>query len=998
MAQNEDKSAGDSRQQRSQASSSFSAGEQPSTLKGSVGETGDWRGRGPTDLPPQFGRYRVIRKLGGGGMGTVYLVENTELEREEALKVPHFSDGDDQEARERFLREAKSAAKLDHANLCPVYDAGVQDGICYLTMRFLKGKPLSDYTGRAQPARKAVEIVTKLAQALESAHSKGVIHRDLKPSNVMMVSRAGPVVMDFGLAKQVQRPDQKLTQDGSILGTPAYMPPEQLKGELDQMGPASDVYSLGVILYELLTGRLPFEGTMASIFGQILYTEPPLPSALVPGLNPTLDGICRTAMAKEPTDRYRSMKAFAAALLDYLRSTPTGEGAGNLVPIAMDQAAVFQAATVPPAGQPAANSDVFQAAKVPPRARRSVPPTQRAAQAPSGYRATEGARKTRKTAGATTGDEESSQRRLPIGLAASVAVALLTMAIGGLWAAGVFRVRTADGILVVEVNEPNPDVYLDGAQMTVAWAAGGHKAEIKVKPGTHQVEVKKDGFTAAGEKVTLSDGERTVLTASLHRLPPHEPLAKSDNPKPEAIAKADIRKPQAIERPKRTTEVPKNNPAESAPKRVPVDPSSGPRDVVGVRSGVGTPGSPGSSPPGVARVRPQPLDCTGASGADPDVVRRAQEEWAKYLGRNLEEKVEIANGVTIAFVLVPPGRFLMGSPPEEKGKNGRYPNEVLHDVTLTKPFDVGKYEVTQAQYAALTGMEPSAYKGSDRPVEQVTWNEADAFGRELTKKLSDGYVYRLLTEAEWEYSCRGGRPISQPFGVGDGRFLTTRDANFDNALRETCNVGSYAPNALGLCDMHGNLWEWCADWNEPYPVEPAIDPLRTVGGPFRVARGGCHNEPAAECRSALRQGSPEARRDCWMGFRLARSVPSTSLEVGSLAAPGGDNAFQSRLGPTAVHRSAPAAGAAAGTASLKKAITPAAAAAYDPERDPRLISEVLADYRDRIRRIEKRVRGMATNEGVRFERNSKRDLPRTLAEKHKLTEDQVKRMLRSAGH
>jgi eukaryotic-like serine/threonine-protein kinase len=231
------------------------------------GDTTVRRSSGPNELPPQFGRYRVKEKLGGGGMGTVYLVENTELERDEALKVPHFVDGDGTQLRERFLREAKSAAKLDHANLCPVYDAGVRDGIYYLTMRFLKGKLLTEFTGKEQPARKAVEIVTKLAQALEAAHGKGVIHRDLKPSNIMMVAGVGPVVMDFGLAKLVRQPDQTLTQAGVTLGTPAYMPPEQVHGDLEQMGPASDVYSLGVILYELLTGRLPFDSKTAAIYG-----------------------------------------------------------------------------------------------------------------------------------------------------------------------------------------------------------------------------------------------------------------------------------------------------------------------------------------------------------------------------------------------------------------------------------------------------------------------------------------------------------------------------------------------------------------------------------------------------------------------------------------------------------------------------------------------------------------------------------------------------------
>jgi predicted Ser/Thr protein kinase len=303
-------------------------------------------------LPEQFGSYRVQKKLGGGGMGSVFLVENTQLKREEALKVPHFGAGDDA-ARQRFLQEAQAAAKLDsHPNLCPVYHVGVQDGIYFMTMRYLKGRLLSEYTGKPQPPRKAVEIAAKLAQALTFAHSKNVIHRDLKPNNIMMVGGIGPVVMDFGLAKEIRQQDQKLTQSGTSLGTPAYMPPEQIKGEVDQMGPASDIYSLGVILYEMLTGRLPFEGTVAEMFGKVLYTEAPPPSSLQPGLNPMLDIICGKAMAKAPQQRYSSMKAFAGALMEYLRSTPVTEGAGNLAPIKNSPADVFQAATVPPSKAP----------------------------------------------------------------------------------------------------------------------------------------------------------------------------------------------------------------------------------------------------------------------------------------------------------------------------------------------------------------------------------------------------------------------------------------------------------------------------------------------------------------------------------------------------------------------------------------------------------------------------------------------------------------------
>ena len=335
-----------------------------------------------TEMPATLGRYRVLKKLGGGGMGAVYLVENTELQRQEALKVPHFDGNDDPQVRERFLREARSAAKLDHPNLCPVYDVGVLDGIYFMTMRYLKGKPLSDYAGQPQPVRKAVEIVTKLAQALEVAHVNGVIHRDLKPSNVIMCAGTGPTVMDFGLAKQIRQQDDKLTQAGTMLGTPSYMPPEQVRGELDKMGPASDVYSLGVMLFELLTGTLPFTGAMGEVFGKILYTEAAAPSSLRPELPTPLDSICLKAMAKDLAARYPTMKGFAAILISILKTLPATGTGGSLVPSAATApSGIFQADTVAPANSsgtaPAAgsvaptssakgSSGVLQAKTVPP--------------------------------------------------------------------------------------------------------------------------------------------------------------------------------------------------------------------------------------------------------------------------------------------------------------------------------------------------------------------------------------------------------------------------------------------------------------------------------------------------------------------------------------------------------------------------------------------------------------------------------------------------------
>jgi formylglycine-generating enzyme len=282
------------------------------------------------------------------------------------------------------------------------------------------------------------------------------------------------------------------------------------------------------------------------------------------------------------------------------------------------------------------------------------------------------------------------------------------------------------------------------------------------------------------------------------------------------------------------------------------------------------------------RSRPVALDCTGEQGVGAAEVRGAQEAWAKYLGRQVEETIEIAGGVKMTFVLIPPGKFRMGSPKDEKERGD---DEVLHAVTLTEPFDLAKTEATQAQYQALGLDNPSHFKGDALPVEQVSWEEALHWAEELTKKRGDKHLYRLPTEAEWEYSCRGGRSSSQPFGIGDGRALSSRQANFDGnypygvadkgkPLAATCAVASYRANAFGLNDMHGNVWEWCADWYEPYLVGPVTNPMGPLEGSVRVIRGGSWRGHGRDCRAARRSRSGPGDRDDRLGFRLARSVPS----------------------------------------------------------------------------------------------------------------------------
>jgi serine/threonine protein kinase/formylglycine-generating enzyme required for sulfatase activity len=302
----------------------------------------------PLDLPEQFGRYRLIKRLGQGGMGSVYLAEDTQLQRRVALKVARDSAVEGSEMRRRLLAEARAAATLDHPYLCPVFDAGEVDGRLYLTMAYIEGQSLAEMAGgKSLPPRQVAALVGKLALALQEAHAKGVVHRDLKPSNVMIKAtgaRREPVIVDFGLAYRDNPNESRISTDGRIMGTLAWMAPEQIRGELKEIGPACDIYALGVILYELLTGRLPFSGLDLAVIAQILTQEPLPPSTFRPDLDPRLEAICLKAMAKTMTNRYASMADLAAVLTDFLRSpSATATAASSPSPSAA-------ASSTPPAG------------------------------------------------------------------------------------------------------------------------------------------------------------------------------------------------------------------------------------------------------------------------------------------------------------------------------------------------------------------------------------------------------------------------------------------------------------------------------------------------------------------------------------------------------------------------------------------------------------------------------------------------------------------------
>jgi serine/threonine protein kinase len=273
-------------------------------------------------LPRTFGRYVIRERLGKGGMGAVYLADDTQLERPVALKVALFQGAEGSAFAQRFQREAKAAAGLRHPGICKVYDCDAMDGIHYFTMEYVRGRPLSQLlkeTGPLEPQR-AADLIGRVAEALAAAHRAGVVHRDLKPANVVLDEAGMPVVIDFGLARR--RQDLSLTATGDVCGTPKFMSPEQINGQ--EVGPAGDVYSLGATLYQLLTGRPPFEAdTMTQLAYRIAHEPPEPPSRLRPGIDPGLEAICLKALAKTPTERFASMDEMAAALQRYLSVAPT---------------------------------------------------------------------------------------------------------------------------------------------------------------------------------------------------------------------------------------------------------------------------------------------------------------------------------------------------------------------------------------------------------------------------------------------------------------------------------------------------------------------------------------------------------------------------------------------------------------------------------------------------------------------------------------------------
>jgi formylglycine-generating enzyme required for sulfatase activity/predicted Ser/Thr protein kinase len=719
----------------------------------------------PTRRPERIGAYTITGTLGVGGMGVVYRAEQEHPHRAVALKVLR-PDVISRQSMRRFEHEAQVLARLQHPGIGHVYEAGRHDAGLgaqpFFVMELVEGPPLTEFaSSRGLDTHERLELFIKVCRAVEHAHGKGVIHRDLKPANILVSAEGEPKVLDFGVARLTDsdvRTTTLRTDVGQVIGTVAYMSPEQVSGDTEALDRRSDVYALGVVLYELLAGSLPLDLRQRSIpeAARMIQEDDPVPlSSIDRHLRGDLDTIAAKALEKSAERRYPSAAALADDIERHLRYEPVLARPPGFVDGLRKFGRRHPAAA---AGLAGAFTVVLATAIV----------------FLSMYGATRQALHEKRAA---LDDTHEANRR-----AASTA--------RDLWES---------------TSATEPETWLDPDAQATAAAARNAAARGAVAFDAERFDVAAESFVDAlsgwheAERLQQSTVERIIATVRT------------------AVAERRLHSAEAA----------------------------------------------------LGRLR--------ALRIDDDVVRP------------LAADVSL---LRLHMVEVPAGSFEMGG-------RGRPADQPFHTVRFARGFLVSATEITQGQFLAVTGRNPSIYGDRlEHPVENVSWYDAADFCNRLSERMglapyyrlgdlslqngtiSDASVarlggtgFRLPTEAEWEYACRAGTETRFSYGespTGGDDHMWHRF----NADRTAHAVATKRPNAWGLYDMHGNVWEWCEDrWHPTYDGAPDDGSAWLAGGTNeRLLRGGCFDDPPEYCRAGYRRSRGPGNLLQYRGFRVVRSL------------------------------------------------------------------------------------------------------------------------------
>jgi formylglycine-generating enzyme required for sulfatase activity len=829
-------------------------------------------------------RYAIQGTLGQGGMGAVMLAVDTRLDRKVAIKRILGEAARSKTAIQRFLTEAKAIAALNHPNIVQIYDYGRAKDGPFLIMEYVDGGSVADRCKQgALPLDEAVSLACQLCDGLAKAHDAGIVHRDIKPANVLLNKDGLPKLTDFGLAK-AESADHGMTMTGAVLGTPDFMPPEQRR-DASEVDHRSDLWSLAATVYQMVTGRSPkiirfdlLPAQLTKVLGKALEEEKEARYQSVREFRDALVGLGAAGRkSSAPADfegvlQEGQCKACGTITTDLTRKFCRNPQCGVALRVAC-----LKCATQIPVWDPICGECGGKQAALLTARRESFAAAQEEARALlAGFAFDEAIARARPLADEPHLDLAEFATWGVEFVASAMAERDRQRALGEerLHAAHA-HLRAWDYPAAIQTIESIPASLRDAATVRLLEECGERRREsaelisaIASRIGRKEI----DGLLPIVERALALRGDRHDLEKIRGQLAERVAgriiRARAALAAGDAAAAAQALAGAAVEdlgtEARLLDQVARARAAEER--------------LIGLVKDAKADGVVNADEAGkILEAGEQCLAVNPASEKAKVLVGQAkgiiEREAQQQLIRALTGQASVAdtlklpplrNSMGMELKLLPAGTFTMG-------QAGGVSDETPHQVTLTKPFYLGVTEVTNAQWQAVMGSVPSTWKEADRPVEKVSWADAMEFCRKLSALAEErqaGREYRLPTEAEWEYACRAGTKTRYCFGddeVGLGDFGWFNG----NAGGETHPVGGKKPNAWGLFDMHGNVFEWCSDWYGEYPKGVASDPQGPSGGSGRVSRGGCWVSTARSCRSAFRLRVDAAFRDDTLGFRLA---------------------------------------------------------------------------------------------------------------------------------